>query len=457
MNIIDVISKKRDKQVLSKSEIDFFINEYVKGNIEDYQASALLMAMYINGLNEEETADLTMAMAYSSNVLDFEGIFKNSYILDKHSTGGVGDKVTIIAVPIAAALGVKIFKMSGRGLGFTGGTADKLESIEGYKTEQDVVSALRILNENGACMITQSSELAVADKKLYALRDVTATVGSLPLITASIMSKKIASGVDKIVLEVTCGDGAFCKTYEEAKKLSEMMVAIGKLVNKETVAIITSMDQPLGIKIGNTLEIEEVIEFLLADRETLESEKYKDLKDVVFEIVAYMMKIAGLTDSIREAKIKIMDAIISKRAYKKFIDIVKAQGGNITSVFMEHLGENVDIPTLPYKAKYMKEIKADKEGYVNYLRTDEIGYALVELGGGRHKKDDAVDLSVGFIIKKKNGDEVKPGDTIMQVLFNDRDKFDSAAKNISNAIKIDEYKPITKPHILDIITGADEK
>ncbi len=456
MNILDIIAKKRDKKVLSKEEIDFFIKEYVAGNIEDYQASALLMAMYINGLNENETVDLTMAMANSSNVLDFDGIFKNSYILDKHSTGGVGDKVTIIAIPIAAALGVKIFKMSGRGLGFTGGTADKLESIEGYKIEQNIVSALRILNENGACMITQADELAIADKKLYALRDVTSTVNSIPLIAASVMSKKIASGVDKIVLEVTCGDGAFCKTEDEAIKLADMMCRIGRGVGKETVAVITSMDEPLGRKIGNTLEIEEVIEFLLADRETLESEKYKDVKDVVFEIVGYMMKLAGIGDSIRENKLAIMDAILSRKAYKKFIDIVKAQGGNITSVFMEHLGKHIDIPILPHKAKLMKEIKADKDGYVNYIRTDEIGYALVELGGGRHKKTDIVDLAVGFDIKKKNGEKVKQGETIMQVLFNDREKFENAAEHIAKAIKIQENIVISKPHILDIITGVEK-
>lgn len=456
MNILDVIAKKRDKGILSKEEIDFFINEYVDGNIEDYQASAMLMAMYINGLNMQETVDLTLAMANSSNVLDFEGIFRNSYILDKHSTGGVGDKVTIIAIPIAASLGVKVFKMSGRGLGFTGGTADKLESIEGYKTEQGLVDSLRILNENGACMITQSSEIAIADKKLYALRDVTATVNSIPLIAASIMSKKIASGVDKIVLEVTSGDGAFCKNEEEAKKLSEIMVQIGKKVGKETVAVITSMEEPLGLKVGNTLEIEEVIEFLLADRETLESEKYKDLKDVVFEIVAYMLKLAGLSDSIREAKLRIMENILNHKAYEKFIDIVKAQGGHITRVYMEHLGKNVDIPVLPYKASYMKEIKADKEGYVNYVDTEKIGKALVELGGGRHKKEDDIDLSVGFVIKKKNGEKVKQGDTIMQVLFNDKEKFELAASCISEAIKVEEYNVINKPHILGIVTG-DEK
>ena len=456
MNIIDIIAKKRDKGVLSKDEINYFITEYVAGNIEDYQASALLMAIYINGLNEQETINLTMSMANSSNVLDFEGIFKNSFVLDKHSTGGVGDKVTIIAVPIAASLGVKVFKMSGRGLGFTGGTADKLESIEGYSVQQDLVSALRILNEKGACMITQSQEIAAADKKLYALRDVTATVNSIPLIAASIMSKKIASGVDKIVLEVTCGDGAFCAKEEEAESLANLMVKIGNGVGKETIAIITSMDEPLGRKVGNTLEIEEVIEFLLADRETLESEKYGDLKAVVFETVAYMMRLAGKGDSIRENKLAIMDEILSRRAYKKFIDVVKAQGGHITSVFMEHLGENVDIPILNHKAKFMKEIKADKDGYVNYAQTDELGYALTELGGGRHKKDDKIDLSVGFVIKKKNGEQVKHGDVIMQVFFNDKEKFDEAATHISKAIKVEEYKQISKPHILGIISNSEE-
>jgi len=453
MNILDIIAKKRDKGILNKREIEFFITEYVNGNVEDYQVSALLMAMYINGLNEDETVDLTMAMANSSKVLDFKGIFRNSYVLDKHSTGGVGDKVTIIAIPIAAALGVKVFKMSGRGLGFTGGTADKLESIEGYNTTQDLVQALRIMNENGACMITQSEEIAVADKKLYALRDVTATVNSIPLIASSIMSKKIASGVDKIVLEVTCGDGAFCFNEKQAEELANLMCRIGNNIGKETVAVVTSMDEPLGRKIGNTLEIEEVIEFLLADRETLDSEKYKDLKAVILEIVAYMMKLAGKGDSIRENKLAIMDAILSRKAYNKFIDIVKAQGGHVTSVFMEHLGEHVDIPVLNHKAKFMKEIKADKDGYINYVRTDEIGYALVELGGGRHKKDEEIDLSVGFILKKKNGDEVKQGDTIMQVLFNDKEKFEEAAINISKAIKVEEYKIINKPHILNIITG----
>ena len=452
MNILDVIAKKRDKGVLSKEEIEFFVNEYVDGKIEDYQASAMLMAMYINGLSMQETVDLTLAMANSSNVLDFDGIFRNSYILDKHSTGGVGDKVTIIAIPLAASLGVKVFKMSGRGLGFTGGTADKLESIEGYKTEQDLVSALRILNENGACMITQSSEIAIADKKLYALRDVTATVNSIPLIAASIMSKKIASGVDKIVLEVTCGDGAFCKNEEEARKLSEIMVEIGKMVKKETVAIITNMDEPLGLKVGNTLEIEEVIEFLLADRETLEGDKFKDLKDVVFEIVAYMMKLAGLCENVREAKLKIMENILNHNAYRKFIDIVKAQGGHITSVYMEHLNMNIDIPILPHKASFMKEIKADKDGFVNYLDTEKVGKALVELGGGRHKKDDLIDLSVGFVIKKKNGESVKQGDAIMQVLFNDKEKFENAATYLAQGIKVDDNKLIKGQAILDIVT-----
>ncbi len=455
MNILDIIAKKRDKQELSEEEISFFIDEYVNGNIEDYQASALLMAMYINGMNIDETVNLTLAMANSSNVLDFEGVFENSYVLDKHSTGGVGDKVTMIAIPIAASLGVKVFKMSGRGLGFTGGTADKLESIEGYKVEQDLVGALRVLNENGACMITQSNELAIADKKLYALRDVTATVDSLPLIASSIMSKKIASGVDKIVLDVTCGDGAFCKNEEEAIKLSRMMVRIGKLVQKETIAVVTSMDDPLGRKVGNTLEVEEVIEFLLASREEIESEKYKDIKDVVFEVVACMMKLAGISDSIRESKAKIMEEIVSKRAYKKFIDIVKAQGGHITSVYMEHLTENIDIPVLPYKAKFMKEIKADKNGYVNYVRTDKIGQALVELGGGRHKKEDEIDLSVGFELKKKNGEYVNQGDCIMQVYFNDKEKFDNAAVYIAEGLKVNDSKVIGTPMILDVITEED--
>lgn len=445
MNILDIIAKKRDGEVLDKNEIDFFVNEYVAENITDYQAAAMLMAMYIRGLDAKETAYLTMAMAYSSNVLDFSGVFKNDYILDKHSTGGVGDKVTIIAVPIAAALGAKIFKMSGRGLGFTGGTADKLESIEGYKVEQDLISSMRVVNSCGACMVSQSSELAVADKKLYALRDVTSTVNSIPLIASSIMSKKIACGVNKIVLEVTVGNGAFAKTEEEAIELAKTMVKIGKDTKKEVIAIITNMYEPLGLKVGNALELEEVIDFLTADKEDLESDKWSDLKDIVYEVVAYMIKLSGKGDVIRENRKMIEEAILDRRAYSKFLDIVKAQGGQIE-------GRR---PVLKNQVKFKKEIKALEEGFVNYVRTDMLGAALVELGGGRHKKEDTVDPAVGFVLHKKNGDKVYKGDTILEVYFNDKAKFDNAAPYISKAIAIESERMEDKPCVLGIITEED--
>lgn len=445
MNILDIIAKKRDGNVLDKNEIYFFINNYVSGKITDYQASAMLMAMYIRGLSMEETTNLTLAMAYSANVLDFSGVFKNDYILDKHSTGGVGDKVTIIVVPIAAALGVKIFKMSGRGLGFTGGTADKLESIEGYKVDQDLVNAMRIVNNCGACMVTQNEDLAIADKKLYGLRDVTATITSIPLIAASVMSKKIACGVNKIVLEVTVGDGAFMKTEEEAIELAKVMVRIGKDAGKEVIAIITNMDEPLGTKVGNSLEIEEVIEFLTADNEELSSPKWYDLKSVVYEVVAYMMKLSGKGELIRENKRLIEQAILDRTAYKKFLEIVEAQGGSI----------EVKRPLLKSGVAFKKEIKATEEGYVNYIRTDMLGQALVELGGGRHTKDEEIDLSVGFILDKKNGEKVYKGDIILEVYFNDKDKFENAAEYITQAIKIEKEKIEKKDHILGIITEDD--
>jgi len=300
-------------------------------------------------------------------------------------------------------------------------------------------------------MITQTTDLAAADKKIYALRDVTGTVPSIPLIASSIMSKKIASGVDKIVLEVMCGSGAFSKSEHFARELSEKMITIGKEAGKGCVAIITNMEQPLGRKVGNALEVEEAMEFLLADKELLNSETYADLKEVTYELVAQMIRQAGKGNDTYENKKKIEEVILNGRAYAKFLEIVKAQGGHTKGVYMEHLGKSIDVPVLKNNVKYMKEIKADKEGYLKYINTEEIGYALVELGGGRYKKDDEIDLSVGFILKKKTGDKVRQGDTIMQMVFNDKDKVEKATKCISKAIKIYDEKELIKPHIIGII------
>lgn len=451
MNIIEIIEKKRDKEELTKEEIEYFVNEYTAGNIEDYQASSLLMAIYLNGMVMRETVDLTIAMANSSKVIDFEGIFDDEYVLDKHSTGGIGDKISLIVIPIVASLGVKVFKMSGRGLGFTGGTADKLESIDGYRVEQDIEKSIRQVETIGACMITQSDELAAADKKMYALRDVTGTIKSIPLIASSIMSKKIASGVDKIVLEIAVGTGAFMKGPKRARLLASEMVEIGRLAGKETVAVLATMNEPIGTKVGNSLEIEEVIEFLLGDKYTLESKAFKEMKEVVYEIAAHMLKLSGVVESIREGKVLVEKAILDRVAYKKFIEIVKAQGGYITNEYLEGIDENVDIPVISAKATYMKEVKADKDGYVNIQNAENIGMALVELGGGRHKKTDHIDYSVGFKFAKKIGDRVKKGDTIAYVYFNDKDKFIRSMEELLPVIKVESIMPIVKPSIIEVI------
>ncbi len=459
MRMYDVIERKRDKKELTKDEIYFFVNGYSKGEIPDYQMSALLMAIFLNGMTREELVYLTFAMRDSSNKLDLSELREpGKYIVDKHSTGGVGDKVTLIVLPIVAALGVDVCKMSGRGLGFTGGTADKLESIVGYDINIPLDRAIEQVKDIGVCLISQSSEIAIADKKIYALRDITATVESIDLIAASIMSKKLASGVDKIVLDVTVGSGAFMKNTEDAIKLAKTMVDIGRLAGVETKAVLTSMEEPLGRNVGNALEIKEVISFLLSDESTINSEEVKDLKEVVFEISAYMMKMAGVGEDIEKNKVEILKAITSKKAYDKFIELIKAQGGHIYNVYMDWIGMNLDMPVLNDNVKYMKQIHAQNDGYIVSIDSKKIGEALVCLGGGRLKKGDPIDYSVGFEFSKKVGDKVNEGDTILTVLYNDKDKFNEAFEYIEDAIYIDNIEPKlgialkNKPHIIDIIS-----
>lgn len=460
MRMYDIIEKKRDNKELTREEIIFFVNEYVNGNIPDYQASALLMAIYLNHMTKKELLYLTDAMAKSATILDLSDIKSpGKYIVDKHSTGGVGDKITLIVLPIVASLGVEVFKMSGKGLGFTGGTADKLESIVGYDINIPLQRAANQVQDIGLCLISQSSQIAIADKKLYALRDLTATVESIDLIASSIMSKKIALGADKILLDVTVGSGAFMKNLEDARKLANTMVEIGKLANRETKAIITSMSEPLGRNVGNALEIKEVISFLLSDETTLLSDSIRDLKEVVFEISAYMMKMAGVGEDINENKAKILEAITSKKAYNKFIELVKAQGGHISKVYMDWINMNLDMPVLNDKVKYLKEIHAQSTGYIVSIDSKKIGEALVCLGGGRNKKEDVIDYAVGFEFNKKVGDKVYEGETILKVMYNDKEKFDAAFDYIENAIYIDNIEPElakslkNKPHVLDIIGG----
>ena len=432
MNIIDIISKKRDGKELSEEEINFFITEYTNNRIEDYQAAALIMAIYIKGMNYRETKDLTMAMANSGDILDLSKLGSN--VVDKHSTGGVGDKVTLILAPLIASLGIPVAKMSGRGLGFTGGTADKIESIPGYNTEVSEKQFIENVEKIGISLITQTLNLAPADKKIYALRDTIACTESIPLIASSIMSKKIASGANKIVLDVTCGYGAFMKNRKQAEELSKTMIEIGKLAGRETVCIVTDMNEPLGYAVGNNLEVIEAIKFLKGDMPS-------DLKEVVIELGAYMIKLAGKGDNIEENKQKLLENIKNGKAYDKFIELVKNQGGDISYIEDTEKFE---------KASIIKEVISNKEGNIQEINAKTIGEISCALGAGRQTKTDKIDLSVGIILNKKVGDYVKIGDIIATVYANDQEKANKAEEEILNTYKIGKEKE-DKQTILEII------
>lgn len=432
MNIIDIISKKRDGKELSEEEINFFITEYTNNRIEDYQAAALIMAIYIKGMNYRETKDLTMAMANSGDILDLSKLGNN--VVDKHSTGGVGDKVTLILAPLIASLGIPVAKMSGRGLGFTGGTADKIESIPGYNTEVSEKQFIENVEKIGISLITQTLNLAPADKKIYALRDTIACTESIPLIASSIMSKKIASGANKIVLDVTCGYGAFMKNRKQAEELSKTMIEIGKLAGRETVCIVTDMNEPLGYAVGNNLEVIEAIEFLKGDMPS-------DLKEVVIELGAYMIKLAGKGDNIEENKQKLLENIKNGKAYDKFIELVKNQGGDISYIEDTEKFE---------KAPIIKEVISNKEGNIQEINAKTIGEISCALGAGRQTKTDKIDLSVGIILNKKVGDYVKIGDIVATVYANDQEKANKAEEEILNTYKIGKEKE-DKQTILEII------
>ena len=422
MNILEIIAKKRDKGELTKEEIDFFVKEYVAGTITDYQAAALVMAIYINGMNERETTDLTLSMAYSGEILDLSNLGK--IIVDKHSTGGVGDKVTLCVSPLVAALGIPVAKMSGRGLGFTGGTIDKLESIPGYKTDIDVHNFRQNVENIGISIISQTMNLAPADKKLYALRDTISCVGSIPLIASSIMSKKIASGAEKIILEVTVGKGAFMKNMEDAKKLANAMINIGKLANRETMCILTNMDEPLGYAVGNNIEIIETINFLKGDMP-------EDLKEIVFEVGAYMIKLAGLGDDLDENKNRMLECIKNGKAFEKFVELIKEQEGDISYI--------MDIEKFP-KAKYIEPVLSTKAGYIQEMNAEEIGELACFLGAGRIRKEDDIDSSVGILLNKKVADEVKENDVLGYIYANDEEKMKTAKAELGKIIVIDDKK-----------------
>ncbi len=433
MNILEIIAKKRDKKELTKEEIDYFIKEYTSGNITDYQAAALVMAIYINGMTEEEITNLTLAMAYSGEILDLSSIGEN--IVDKHSTGGVGDKITIILMPIIASLGIPVAKMSGRGLGFTGGTVDKLESIPGYTTSISIEEFMNNIQKIGISLIGQTLNLAPADKKIYALRDTISCTENIPLIASSIMSKKIAAGANKIVLDVTCGSGAFMKNKEDAILLSKTMCKIGKLANKQTVCVITSMDEPLGYAVGNILEIKEAVECLKGNIPN-------DVKEVVLNLGAYIIKLSGKGDNLEENKKLIIDSIQSGKAYNKFLELVKNQNGDIEYI--------KDLEKFE-KAKYIKPLLAKEEGYIKSINAEKVGKLSVYLGAGRLKKEETIDSSVGFVFNKKVGDKVEIGDNLVYIHANDEEKCEKALKELEEIIEITKNEISKQEHILGII------
>ena len=429
MHILEIIEKKRDKEKLSKEEIEFIIRGYTNGTIPDYQMSALIMAIYLNGMDDEETTNMTIAMANSGEILDLKEIDKT--IVDKHSTGGVGDKVSLILLPLVASLGVPVAKMSGRGLGFTGGTVDILESIPGYNTEISTEKFIDSVKKIGISMISQSMDLAPADKKIYALRDSISCVESIPLIASSIMSKKIASGAEKIVIDVTVGNGAFMKNVTDAEKLAKTMINIGKLANRETICILTNMEEPLGYAVGNNLEVKEAVKFLKGE------EIPKDLKDVVFELGAYMIKLAGLGNDLEKNKEKLQENILNKKGYKKLLEMVKNQEGDIT--YLE------DLEKFP-KAKFVGKVISDKEGFIEKIPAKEVGKIACYLGAGRERKEDKIDNSVGVVLKKKIGSKVKKDECIVEIFANDENKLKEAVEKMKEIITVtDLQKSLKKP------------
>ena len=439
MKITDIILRKRNKQKLSKEDIDYAVSSFASGKIPDYQFSALLMAIYFSKLDKDETLALTNAMINSGSVIDLTGI--KGIKVDKHSTGGVGDKTSLIVGPLVAAAGVKVAKLSGRGLGHTGGTIDKLESITGFSVEMTQQQFFKNVNEIGIAIAGQTNELVPADKKIYALRDVTCTVDNISLIASSIMSKKIASGADKIVLDVKVGNGAFMNNPESAFELAAEMVDIGEGMGKQTIAVITDMNQPLGNAIGNAIEIIEAIE-------TLKGRGPKDLHDLSMEISAQMLLIAGIFKNKKEAVLHLEELINSGVAFNKFKEFVAAQGGNIEEV--------EDISKLPH-ACYTEEIIANTIGYVHQLSAKKIGLASVALGAGRELKNSTIDYSAGVLLYKKIGDVVEKGDVLAKIFTNNSSAMEIVKNDVLQAFTISQDIPATFPLIYGIVSKEGVK
>jgi len=415
MRMIDIIVKKRDIGELTKDEIEFFIQGYTNGEIPDYQASALAMAILLNGMNTRETTDLTIAMAHSGEVLDLTNVVPIA--VDKHSTGGVGDKTSLVVAPTVSACGLAVGKMSGRGLGFSGGTLDKLESIPGFRSDLSMEEFIRQLKCIGIVLTGQSADLAPADGKLYALRDVTGTVQSIPLIASSIMSKKIAAGAQAILLDVKVGKGAFMTDLEDARKLAELMVDIGKLVGRKTVAIISDMNQPLGKAVGNSLELQEGLE-------TLRGGGPEDFREHCMVVCSYMLVLGGLTTSIPEARRMAESALASGKALDRFRDLIGAQGGDV---------KFVDNPEMLAKSRLVDKVYATRSGYLSEINACQIGETAVLLGGGREQKGDPIDYTVGLIVEHKVGDRVNYGEHLFTIHANDEEKLALAKQMVLEA------------------------
>ena len=430
---VDLIQKKKNGETLTKEEIDFMITDYVAGKIPDYQMSAMLMAIYFNGMENEELAAFTLAMRDSGDLVDLSPI--EGIKVDKHSTGGVGDKTTLIVGPIVAACGVPVAKMSGRGLGFTGGTLDKLESISGFRIDLSAQEFFETVKKTGISVIGQTGNLAPADKLLYALRDVTATVDSIPLIAASVMSKKLAAGSDKIVLDVTTGSGAFMKNTRDAKNLAKHMVAIGNHAGKETVAILTGMEEPLGFAIGDNMEVKEAIEVLKGDGP-------EDVKEVSVALAGMMLSLGLENVSHSQGKRMAKKALSSGQAFEKFKEMVQAQGGDIR--YVEH-------PEFFERDAFEGEVLAAEDGFLSGMDTEKIGVAAGLLGAGRETKDSVIDMSAGIYLEKKIGDTVKKGEPIAICYAGTKEKLNRGMAMFESSIRYSKEAPRIPKLIVDII------
>jgi len=428
MRMVDLIEKKRDGYALTKEEIQFIIQGYTNGAIPDYQMSAFAMAVFFQGMNDEETAEFTMAMVHSGETIDLSKI--DGIKVDKHSTGGVGDTTTLVLGPLVASVGVPVAKMSGRGLGHTGGTIDKLESVPGFHVEISNEEFIELVNKNKLAVVGQSGNLTPADKKLYALRDVTATVNSIPLIASSIMSKKIAAGADAIVLDVKTGAGAFMKELDDAKALAKAMVEIGNRVGRQTMAIISDMSQPLGYAIGNALEVKEAID-------TLKGEGPKDLQELCLVLGSHMVYLAKKASSLEEARHMLERAIEDGSALEAFKRFLAAQGGDASVV---------DDPSKLPQAKYVIELEAKEDGYVAEIVADEIGTAAMLLGAGRATKESAIDLSVGLVLRKKVGNAVKKGESLVTI-YSNTEQIDEVKQKLYENIRISP-NPVQAPTLI---------